>query len=86
MPKSKRSKEQPAVPPELSETEADLLSHLHGYQLETTSLGGGPLLRNMKSGEVVRTASGNMNTVEALQERGLIRPVKGRDPLTTVWA
>jgi len=32
-----------SVPPKLSETEEDLLSHTeHGYHLETDSLGGNP--------------------------------------------
>ncbi|HXM59850.1 MAG TPA: hypothetical protein VN950_03270 [Terriglobales bacterium] len=33
--------------PKLAETERDLLSHIqHGYQLETDSLGGNPVLRH----------------------------------------
>ncbi len=56
----------------------------HGYQLETDSLGGNPLLR-LKNDEVVRPASANRSTVKALQERDLIQPSKGRDPLVIVW-
>jgi hypothetical protein len=57
----------------------------HGYQLETDSLGGNPVLRRMKDNEVVRPLSANRNTIKALQERGLITPGKSRDPLTIVW-
>jgi len=35
--------------PKLKETEQDLLSHIEdGYQLETDSLGGNPVLRRLK--------------------------------------
>ena len=35
--------------PKLTETEQDLLSHMQdGYQLETDSLGGNPVLRRLK--------------------------------------
>lgn len=72
------------VPPKLSETEQDLLQHLeHGYQLETDSLGGDPVLR--KGDEVIRPASANRSTVEALAGRGLIAQTKSRDPLKMVW-
>jgi len=38
-----------SVLPKLTEAEQDLLSHLqHGYQLETDSLGGNPVLRQLK--------------------------------------
>ncbi|HZR58076.1 MAG TPA: hypothetical protein VFA74_14470 [Terriglobales bacterium] len=41
--------------PKLTEGEQDLLSHMHnGYQLETNSLGGDPILRRLKDSEVVR--------------------------------
>jgi hypothetical protein len=56
-----------------------------GYQLETDSLGGNPVLRRLKDGEVIRPLSANASTVKALQERGLIHATKGRDPLTIVW-
>ena len=79
-------KQAPKVVPKLTETEQDLLwSMEHGYQLETNSLGGDPVLRNLKDGEVIRPASANRNTIKALQERGLITPGKSRDPLTVVW-
>ena len=72
--------------PKLSEGEQDLLSQMQGgYQLETDSLGGNPVLRRMEDGEVIRPLSANASTVKALQERGLIHAVKGRDPLTIVW-
>ena len=70
----------------LTEGEKDLLSHLdQGYQLETDSLGGEPLLRRLKDDEVIRPASANRNTVNALEDRGLISAVKGDDPLKIVW-
>lgn len=44
------------LPPKLTETEQDLLSHIqNGYQLETDSLGGNPLLRRLKDVERVET-------------------------------
>ena len=73
------------VPPKLTDIEQDLLWHMeHGYQLETDSLGGNPILR-LKSGEVIRPAAANRNTIKALEDRGLIQPAKGREPLTLVW-
>lgn len=70
----------------LTEGEQDLLSQIEdGYQLETDSLGGNPLLRRLKDGDVIRPASANASTVRALQERGLIHAAKGRDPLSIVW-
>lgn len=72
--------------PKLTEGERDLLSQMQdGYQLETDSLGGNPVLRRLKDGEVIRPLSANASTVKALQERGLIHPTKGRDPLAIVW-
>ena len=69
-----------------TETEQDLLSHIqHGYQLETDSLGGNPVLRHLKNDEEMRPMSANRNTIKALEQRGLISPGKGRDPLTIVW-
>jgi hypothetical protein len=38
--------------PKLTEAEQDLLSHIQdGYQLETDSLGGNPVLRRLKDDE-----------------------------------
>ncbi len=75
-----------AIPSGLTETEQDLLSHLqHGYQLETDSLGGDPLLRRLKDSEVIRPLSATRNTVKALEERGLLVPAKSDDPLRVVW-
>jgi hypothetical protein len=74
------------VLPKLTEVEQDLLSHIQdGYQLETDSLGGTPILRRLKDNEEVRPLSGNRNTVKAMEQRGLISPGKGRDPLTILW-
>jgi hypothetical protein len=74
------------VLPKLTETEQDLLSHIQdGYQLETDSLGSNPVLRRSKDNEEVRPLSANRNTIKALEQRGLISPAKGRDPLTIVW-
>jgi hypothetical protein len=74
------------VVPKLTETEQDLLSHIqHGYQLETDSLGGNPVLRHLKDNEEIRPLSANRNTIKAMERRGLITPGKGRDPLTIVW-
>jgi len=75
-----------AIPSGLTETEQDLLSHLqNGYQLETDLLGGDPLLRRLKDSEVIRPLSATRDTVKALEERGLIAPAKGDDPLRVVW-
>lgn len=72
--------------PELTEAEQDLVSHMkQGYQLETDSLGGNPVLRRLKDDEVIRPMSANRNTIKALEKRGLITPGKGNDPLTMVW-
>jgi hypothetical protein len=74
------------VPPKLTEVEQDLLSHIQdGYQLETDSLRSNPVLRRSKDNEEVRPLSANRNTIKALEQRGLISPAKGRDPLTIVW-
>jgi len=73
------------VPPKLTEVEQDLLSHIQdGYQLETDSLGSNPVLRS-KDNEEIRPQSANRNTIKALEQRGLISPGKGREPLTIVW-
>jgi hypothetical protein len=70
----------------LSDAERDLLGQMeNGYQLETDSLGGNPVLLRLKDNEMLRPADANGSTVKALQQRGLIRPVKGRDPLTIIW-
>jgi hypothetical protein len=70
----------------LTETEQDLLSHIQdGYQLETDSLGGHPVLRRLKDDEEFRPLSANRNTIKAMERRGLITPGKGRDPLTIGW-
>jgi hypothetical protein len=72
--------------PKLTDVEQDLLSQMqNGYQLETDSLGGNPVLRRLKNGEVIRPLSANASTVKALQERGLIHAAQGRDPLTIMW-
>lgn len=74
------------VPSGLTETEQGLLAHLqNGYQLETESLGGDLLLRRLKNSEVIRPLSATRNTVKALEERGLIAPAEGDDPLRVVW-
>lgn len=70
----------------LTGPEQDLLSHMEdGYQLETDTLGGNPVLRRSKDDEVIRPESANRNTIKALEERGLIGSSKGREPLTFVW-
>jgi hypothetical protein len=75
-----------SVSPKLTEVEQDLLSHIQdGYQLETDSLRGNPVLRRLKNNEEIRPLSANRNTIKAMERRGLISPGKGRDPLTIVW-
>jgi hypothetical protein len=72
--------------PKLTETEQDLLSQIQdGYQLETDSRGGNPVLRRLKDNEEIRLLSANRNTIKAMERRGLISPGKGRAPLTIVW-
>ncbi len=79
-------KQTASVVPKLTETEQDLLSHMQqGYQLETDSLGGKPVLRHLKDNEEIRPLSANRNTIKAMEQRGLISPGKGDDPLTIVW-
>ena len=74
------------LPPKLTETEQDSLSHMQdGYQLETDSLGGNPVLRRLQDNEEIRPLSANRNTIKAMEQRGLISPGRGRDPLTFVW-
>src|SRR5580658_384911 len=73
--------------PKLTEAEQDLLSHIQdGYELETDSLGGNPVLVRLKDNEEIRPLSANRNTVKALERRGLITPGKGRDLLTIGWS
>ncbi|HKU26613.1 MAG TPA: hypothetical protein VJQ54_14145, partial [Candidatus Sulfotelmatobacter sp.] len=61
--KSSTTHATPAVAADLSETERDLLSHLQdGYELETDSLGGDPLLRRLKDRDVIRPLSATRNT------------------------
>jgi hypothetical protein len=75
-----------SLPPKLTETEQDLLSHLqNGYQLETDLLGGNPILRRLKDNEEIRPLSASRNTIKAMERRGLLTPDKGRDPLTIAW-
>ena len=72
--------------PKLTEAESDLVSHMQeGYQLETDSLGGNPVLRRSKDDEGIRPLSANRNTIKAMEQRGLISPGKGRDLLTIAW-
>ena len=79
-------KKSASVPPKLTETEQDLLSHIQdGYQLEADSLGGNPVLRHLKDNEEIRPLSANRNTIKAMERRGLISPGKGLDLLTIVW-
>jgi len=64
MPKKKAS----SIPPKLTEAEQDLLAHMdQGYQLETDSLGGNPILRRLKDDEVIRPLSANRSTINALE-------------------
>jgi hypothetical protein len=75
-----------SVPSKLTEIEQDLLSHIQdGYQLETDSLGSNLVLRHLEDDEEIRPLSANRNTIKAMEQRGLISPEKGRDPLTIVW-
>ena len=74
------------LPPKLTEAEQDLLSHIQdGYELETDSLGGNPVLRRLKDNEEIRPLSANRNTIKGIERRGLITPGTGRDLLTIVW-
>jgi len=54
--------------PKLTESEQDLSQLEHGYQLETDSLGGNPVLRRLKDDEVIRPVSANASSVKALQQ------------------
>jgi hypothetical protein len=74
------------LPTKLTEAEQDLLSHFqNGYELETDSLGGNPVLRRAKDDVEIRPLSATRNTIKAMEQRGLISPSKGRDPLTITW-
>jgi hypothetical protein len=81
------AKKKGATPqPKLTRTEQDLLSHIQdGYQLETDSLGGNPILRHLKDNEEIRPLSANRKTIKSMERRGLISPGKGHDPLAIVW-
>jgi hypothetical protein len=80
------AKKKTTIPPKLTETEVDLLAHMsRGYELETDALGGNPVLRSVKDDTVMRPADANASTVKALEQCGLIRPGKSRDPLTIAW-
>jgi hypothetical protein len=75
------------LPSKLTEAEQDLLSHIQdGYELETDSLGGNPVLRRLKDNQEIRPLSANRNTIKAMERRGLITPGKGRDLLTIGWS
>jgi hypothetical protein len=78
--------EKPSNPlPKLTETEQHLFLHIEDrYQLETDSLGDNPILRHLK-GNRKRPSSANRNTIKTLEQRGLITPGKGHDPLTILW-
>jgi hypothetical protein len=39
----------------------------------------------LKDNEEIRPLSANRNTIKAMEQRGLISPGKGRDPLTIAW-
>src|SRR5947207_15847711 len=77
------------LPPKLSTTEEDLLSHMrHGYQLETSSLGDNPVLHRLKDDTYLR-ADANRRTVETLQNRrwvGVPKAGKFLDPRSAVPA
>jgi hypothetical protein len=50
----------------LTEAEQNLIAYLkRGYQLETDSLGGNPVLRRVKDNELLRPADANASTVKA---------------------
>jgi hypothetical protein len=72
------------APTKLSQTEQGVVWHLeHGYRLESDPVGE-LLLRNLKDNSVIRAAA-NQSTLKALEERGLISALQGKDKLTTVW-
>ena len=56
--------------PKLTETEQDLLSHIQdGYQLETDSLGGNPVLRRLKDNEEMRKGRDPLTIVWRLKKK-----------------
>ena len=89
MPTSKKPKKKQAahaLHPDLTDTELDLVRHLEeGYELETDQFGGEPVLKRVKDQEAIRPASATRSTVKALEEKGLIAPAEGDDPLKVVW-
>lgn len=81
-----RSAASPTPVSDLTEPELDLLRHLQqGYEIETDTLGGDVLLRRASDPEAIRPLSATRNTIEALQDRGLIAPAKSDDPLRMLW-
>jgi hypothetical protein len=69
------------LPPKLTEIEQDLLSHIQdGYQLETDSLGGNPVLRRLKDNEEIRPLSANRNTIKAMNGADSSAPAKVATP------
>ncbi len=86
MPKKPTKKDTYSAPSDLTETEQDLLSHMHnGYQLETDSMSRDPLLRHMEDQQVIRPLSATQTTVKALEKRGVIVPAEGADGLSVTW-
>lgn len=84
--RTKKRTQAESLPPKLTGGEQELLSHMEeGYQLETDSLGGNPVLRRVRDNEVLRPVDANASTVKALEQHGLIRRGKGHDPLTIAW-
>jgi integrase len=69
-----------SLQPKLTEVEQDLLSHIQdGYQLETDSLGGNPILRRLKDNEEIRPLSANRNTIKAMRDgRWVFLDFKGK--------
>jgi hypothetical protein len=62
------AKKKSTIAPKLREGEQDLLAHMaQGYDLETDSLGGNPVLRGVKDEKVLRPADANASTVKALE-------------------
>jgi hypothetical protein len=66
--KKNMAKKKNASPmPKLTEGERDLLDQMQdGYELETDSLGGNPVLRRLKDGEVIRPLSANVQHREII--------------------
>ncbi len=75
------AKKKTTTMPKLTEGEQDLISGMQGgYQLETDSLGGNPVLHRLKDNGLIRPLSANASTVKALQERGLIHSLLAQSP------